>query len=118
SVFGQPLSAYQLTRVRLGRMAATIQACRQFTYRVARDVGSTDSATMSALIKAYSCRAAEWVSRDAMQIHGGYGYAEEYPVSRVFVDARVLSIFEGTDEVLALKILGRRLLGEAGRRAG
>ncbi|MGF1618099.1 MAG: acyl-CoA dehydrogenase family protein [Acidimicrobiia bacterium] len=113
SVFGQPLSAYQLTRVRLGRMAATIQACRQFTYRVARDVGSTDSATMSALIKAYSCRAAEWVSRDAMQIHGGYGYAEEYPVSRVFVDARVLSIFEGTDEVLALKIIGRQLLGQA-----
>jgi (2S)-methylsuccinyl-CoA dehydrogenase len=118
SVFGQPLSSYQLTTVRLGRMAATIQACRQFTYRVAREVGSADSATMSALIKAYSCRAAEWVSRDAMQIHGGYGYAEEYPVSRVFVDARVLSIFEGTDEVLALKIIGRHLLGDAGRNAG
>jgi (2S)-methylsuccinyl-CoA dehydrogenase len=117
SVFSQPLSSYEFTRVRLGRMAATIQACRQFTYRVARDVGSTDSATMSALIKAYSCRAAEWVSRDSMQSHGGYGYAEEYPVSRVFVDARVLSIFEGTDEVLALKVIGRSLIGRAGREA-
>lgn len=111
SVFGQALSSYELTRVRLGRMAATIQACRQFTYQAA--MGGDDSAITAALIKSYACRAAEWVSRHAMQIHGGYGYAEEYPVSRLFVDARVLSIFEGTDEVLALKVIGRRLLAAA-----
>ena len=46
-----------------------------------------------------------------MQIHGGYGYAEEYPVSRLFVDARVLSIFEGADETLCLKVIARRLTG-------
>ena len=45
-----------------------------------------------------------------MQIHGGMGYAEEFPVSRYFVDARVLSIFEGSDEILALKVIARRLL--------
>jgi (2S)-methylsuccinyl-CoA dehydrogenase len=45
-----------------------------------------------------------------MQIHGGMGYAEEFPVSRYFVDARVLSIFEGADEILALKVIARRLL--------
>jgi (2S)-methylsuccinyl-CoA dehydrogenase len=44
-----------------------------------------------------------------MQIHGGYGYAEEYAVSRLFVDARVLSIFEGADEILALRVIARRL---------
>ena len=43
------------------------------------------------MVKAYVCKAAEWVTREAMQIHGGYGYAEEYSVSRLFVDARVLS---------------------------
>jgi (2S)-methylsuccinyl-CoA dehydrogenase len=62
------------------------------------------------MAKAYVCRAAEWVTREAMQLHGGMGYAEEYPVSRYFVDARVLSIFEGADETLCLKVIARRLL--------
>ena len=52
----------------------------------------------ASMVKAYVCKAAEWVTREAMQIHGGMGYAEEFPVSRLFVDARVLSIFEGADE--------------------
>ena len=47
-----------------------------------------------------------------MQIHGGMGYAEEFPVSRTFLDARVLSIFEGAEEVLALKVVARGLLQE------
>ena len=61
------------------------------------------------MIKAYVCRAAEWVTREALQIHGGMGYAEEFPVSRYFVDARVLSIFEGADETLGPQ--GRRPRG-------
>jgi (2S)-methylsuccinyl-CoA dehydrogenase len=48
-----------------------------------------------------------------MQIHGGFGYAEEYSVSRLFVDARVLSIFEGADETLCLKVIARRLCDTA-----
>jgi (2S)-methylsuccinyl-CoA dehydrogenase len=115
SVFSKPLAEYELTRVKLGRMAATIQACRQFTYAVATKLGADDdSGAMAAMVKAYACRAAEWITREAMQIHGGYGYAEEYPVSRLFVDARVLSIFEGADEVLALRVIGRRLMAAGG----
>jgi (2S)-methylsuccinyl-CoA dehydrogenase len=49
-----------------------------------------------------------------MQIHGGMGYAEEFRVSRYFVDARVLSIFEGADETLTLKVVARRLVEQAG----
>ena len=64
------------------------------------------------MVKAYVCRAAEWVTREALQIHGGMGYAEEFPVSRYYVDARVLSIFEGADEVLALKVIARRLASQ------
>jgi (2S)-methylsuccinyl-CoA dehydrogenase len=63
----------------------------------------------ASMVKAYVCRAAEWVTREAMQIHGGYGYAEEYSVSRLFVDARVLSIFEGADETLCLKVIAKGL---------
>ncbi|MBJ7491392.1 MAG: acyl-CoA dehydrogenase, partial [Ilumatobacteraceae bacterium] len=50
-----------------------------------------------------------WVTREALQIHGGYGYAEEYSVSRLYVDARVLSIFEGADETLCLKVIAKNL---------
>ena len=62
--------------------------------------GDGQGSMEASLVKAYVCRAAEWVTREALQIHGGMGYAEEFPVSRYFVDARVLSIFEGADETL------------------
>jgi (2S)-methylsuccinyl-CoA dehydrogenase len=110
NVFGSPLDSYELTRVKLGRMAAVIQACRQYSYAVGELMALGEGTLEAAMIKAYACKAAEWVTREAMQIHGGYGYAEEYPVSRLFVDARVLSIFEGADETLCLRLIGRRLL--------
>jgi (2S)-methylsuccinyl-CoA dehydrogenase len=112
-VFGRPIADYQLTRAKLGRMAAVIQATRQHMYEVARLMATGSGSVEASMLKAYVCRAAEWVSREAMQIHGGMGYAEEFPVSRYFVDARVLSIFEGADEILALKVVARRLVEQA-----
>jgi (2S)-methylsuccinyl-CoA dehydrogenase len=112
-VFGRPILDYQLTRVKLGRMAVLIQASRQFMYQVARLMAKGEGAMEASMLKAYVCRAAEWVTREAMQIHGGMGYAEEFPVSRYFVDARVLSIFEGADETLALKVVARRLIEQS-----
>ncbi|HXY42655.1 MAG TPA: acyl-CoA dehydrogenase family protein [Acidimicrobiales bacterium] len=112
-VFGRPIVEYQLTRVKLGRMAAIIQASRQFAYEVAGMMARGEGSMEASMVKAYVCRAAEWVSREAMQIHGGMGYAEEFPVSRLFVDARVLSIFEGADETLCLKVIARRLVEQA-----
>lgn len=109
-VFGNKIGEYQLTKVKLGRMAAVIQASRQSSYAVAKLMGKGEGAMEASMIKAYVCKAAEWVTREAMQIHGGYGYAEEYPVSRLFVDARVLSIFEGADETLCLKVIARSLV--------
>jgi (2S)-methylsuccinyl-CoA dehydrogenase len=108
-VFGENIVEYQLTQAKLGRMAMIIQASRQFSYQVARLMGVGQGAMEASMVKAYVCKAAEWVTREAMQIHGGFGYAEEYPVSRLFVDARVLSIFEGADETLCLKVIARRL---------
>jgi (2S)-methylsuccinyl-CoA dehydrogenase len=108
-VFGHPISDYQLTQVKLARMAVLIQTSRQFMYKVARLMAAGDGALEASMVKAYVCRAAEWVTREALQVHGGMGYAEEFPVSRYFVDARVLSIFEGADETLALKVIARRL---------
>jgi len=109
-VFGSPIVDYQLTQVKLGRMAMLIQAGRQFSYSVARQMAKGEGAMEAAMVKAYVCKAAEWVTREAMQIHGGMGYAEEFNVSRLFVDARVLSIFEGADETLCLKVIARRMI--------
>ena len=114
-VFGEPILDYQLTRAKLARMAVLIQAARQFSYEVARLMAKGEGTLEASMIKAYVCRAAEWVTREALQIHGGMGYAEEFAVSRYFVDARVLSIFEGADETLALKVIARRLVADADR---
>ncbi len=113
-VFGSPIVEYELTRAKLARMAVLIQATRQCAYQVARLMAKGEGALEASMLKAYVCRAAEWVTREAMQVHGGMGYAEEFPVSRYFVDARVLSIFEGADETLALKVIARRLLEQLG----
>jgi (2S)-methylsuccinyl-CoA dehydrogenase len=112
-VFGSPVGDYQLTQVKLARMAVSIQGARQFAYAVARMMAKGEGTLEASMVKAYVCKAAEWVTREAMQIHGGMGYAEEFPVSRYFVDARVLSIFEGADETLCLKVIARRLLERA-----
>jgi (2S)-methylsuccinyl-CoA dehydrogenase len=114
TVFGKPILDYQLTRAKLARMAIVIQASRQFAYDVARLMAKGEGTMEASMVKAYACQAAEWVCREAMQIHGGMGYAEEFPVSRYFVDARVLSIFEGADEILALKVIARRLVAGTG----
>ena len=109
-VFDRPVASYPLTLQKLARMAATIMACQQFSYAVARTMDAGDGQLEASLVKLISCKAAEWITREAMQIHGGIGYAEETDVSRYFVDARVLSIFEGTEETLALKVIGKALL--------
>ncbi len=112
-VFGKPVFDYQLTKAKLAKMAALICAGRQFSYEVSRMMARGEGALEASMVKAYVCRAAEWVTREAMQLHGGMGYAEEYDVSRYFVDARVLSIFEGADETLCLRVIARRLTEQA-----
>jgi (2S)-methylsuccinyl-CoA dehydrogenase len=115
NVFGQNIVEYELTKVKLARMAVIIQSSRQFAYAVARLMGKGEGAMEASMVKAYVCKAAEWVTREALQIHGGYGYAEEYSVSRLYVDARVLSIFEGADETLCLKVIARRMCDGVGK---
>jgi (2S)-methylsuccinyl-CoA dehydrogenase len=112
-VFGKPILAYGINQYKIARMAALTQAVRQMTYKSARLMDKHEGSMEASLVKFYSCKIAEWVTREAMQIHGGMGYAEEYEVSRLFVDARVFSIFEGVEEVLALRVIARSLLARA-----
>ena len=112
-VFGAPLVDYPLTRIKLARMAARFVACRRLAYAVGRLMDTGAGRMEASLVKLLACRSAELVTREALQLHGGMGYAEETPVSRYFVDARVLSIFEGAEETLALKVVARSLLETA-----
>jgi (2S)-methylsuccinyl-CoA dehydrogenase len=112
-VFKAPLADYSLTRAKLAYMAARFAGCREMTYAVGRGAQGGDMRLQSSLIKLFACRSAEWLTREALQIHGGLGYAEETPVSRYFLDARVLSIFEGAEETLALKVVARDLFEQA-----
>ncbi len=109
-VFGQPIGDYQLTAWKLARMGMLTQVARQFTYDVASLLDMHKGQVEASMVKLWASREAEWVTREAMQIHGGMGYAEEYAVSRYFVDARVFSIFEGAEEVLALRVVARQVL--------
>ncbi len=112
-VFGAPLASFPLTLAKLSVGAARYGACRQLTYAVGRMLDAGGGRMEASLAKLLACRSAEMVTRDALQIHGGMGYAEESAVSRYFVDARVLSIFEGAEETLALKVIARSLLEDA-----
>ena len=112
-VFGAPLQSYPLTLAKLARMASRLAACRALAYATARVMDHGGGRVEASLVKLLACRSAEWVTREAQQLHGGLGYAEETAVSRYFVDARVLSIFEGAEETLALKVIARGLFEEA-----
>jgi (2S)-methylsuccinyl-CoA dehydrogenase len=112
-VFDAPLIDYQLTRTKIAAMAARFAACRHLAFAVGRQLDAGAGRMEASLVKLLACRTAEWVTREAMQIHGGMGYAEEMAVSRYFVDARVLSIFEGAEETLALKVVAKSLFEEA-----
>jgi (2S)-methylsuccinyl-CoA dehydrogenase len=112
-VFGAPLIDYPLTRIKIAAMAARFAACRQLAYSVGRQLDSGAGRMEASLVKLLACRSAEMVTREALQIHGGMGYAEETAVSRYSLDARVLSIFEGAEETLALKVVAKSLLESA-----
>jgi (2S)-methylsuccinyl-CoA dehydrogenase len=109
-VFGKPLRDFPLTREKLAEMAAGVAACRQATYAAARLLDAGRGQADASRVKLLACHHAEHITRDAMQLHGGMGYAEEFAVSRLFADARVLSIFEGAEEVLALRVIVPALL--------
>jgi (2S)-methylsuccinyl-CoA dehydrogenase len=112
-VFDKAIGELELPSAILGAAIVHVNAARQLSYRAASLLDAGDGQMESSLAKLYASRTAELVTRDALQLHGAMGYGEETPVSRYFVDARVLSIFEGAEEVLALRVIARNLLSGA-----
>lgn len=109
--FGDALGDFQLTQYKLGRMATHIAAARQLTYAAAPAMDKDEAATVTAaMAKLLACDVAVWVTQEGQLIHGGWGYGEEYAISRYVVDALVLPIFEGVKPILELKVIARTLL--------
>ncbi|MGH2953027.1 MAG: acyl-CoA dehydrogenase family protein [Solirubrobacterales bacterium] len=107
--FGRPISKHQAIQMKLADLSAEIEAARLLTYRAAitKDRGEPFTLT-AAQAKLKTGRLAVRATEEAVQIHGGYGYIEEYPVCRFYRDAKVLTIGEGTDEVMQM-VIARRL---------
>ena len=103
--FGQPISKYQAIQAKLADLSTEIEAARLLTYKAAleKDAGRNFSLT-AAQAKLKTGRLAVRATEEAVQIHGGYGYIEEYPVCRFYRDAKILTIGEGTDEVQQMVI--------------
>lgn len=110
--FGEPIGTFQLTQYKLGRMATHLMAARQLTYAAARAMDLDESIALEpAMAKLFASDVAVWVTQEGQLLHGGWGYAEEFPISRYVVDAQVLPIFEGVKPILELKVIARTLLG-------
>jgi short-chain 2-methylacyl-CoA dehydrogenase len=103
--FGQPISKFQTIQAKLADMSTEVEAARLLTYKAAleKDAGAPFGLT-AAQAKLKTGRLAVRVAEEAVQIHGGYGYIEEYPVCRFYRDAKILTIGEGTDEVQQMVI--------------
>jgi (2S)-methylsuccinyl-CoA dehydrogenase len=108
--FGKPIVHFPRVADKLAMMAAEILLARQLTYFAAREKDAGRRCDLEAgMAKLLAARVAWAAADNALQIHGGNGFALEYPVSRILCDARILSIFEGAAEIQA-HVIARRLL--------
>ena len=109
--FGQPLAAFQATQFKIAEMVTRTRAARNLYYEAAwaADSGKIDHGLI-AMAKWYSGQTAVYCADEALQMHGGYGYIDEYKVQRLYRDAKILEIYEGTKEI-EKTIVARTVLG-------
>ncbi len=116
--FGKPIISFQAIQHILADMATQLEASRALVYQVARyiDAGGTDFSKYSAMAKVFPSDMAVKVTLDAIQVLGGYGYMKEYPVEKMLRDAKILQIYEGTNQIQR-NVIGQELIKEyAGKK--
>ncbi len=115
--FGQPIIAFQAVQHMLADMATQIEAARALVYSVARyiDTGAKDISKVSAMAKVFPTDVAMKVTTDAVQVFGGSGYMRDYPVEKMMRDAKILQIYEGTNQVQR-NVIGQELNKEYARK--
>jgi alkylation response protein AidB-like acyl-CoA dehydrogenase len=109
--FGHTIASFQVTQFKIAEMATLIETARSLAYKAswALDRGTPDT-QLSAMAKWWACNVAVRVVDEALQLHGGYGYLDDYPIERFYRAAKLLEIYEGTKEIQKMTI-GRRILG-------
>jgi butyryl-CoA dehydrogenase len=115
--FGQPVISFQAVQHMLADMATQIEAARAIVYSVARhiDSGANAVSKVSAMAKLFATDMAMNVTTDAVQVMGGAGYMREYPVEKMMRDAKILQIFEGTNQIQR-NVIGQYLIKEAAKK--
>ncbi|MFJ9433056.1 acyl-CoA dehydrogenase family protein [Streptomyces sp. NPDC101490] len=109
--FGKPIASYQLVQELISDISVDVAAARLLTWRVADLIDrGQDFATAASQAKLYASEAAVRAANNALQVFGGYGYIDEYPVGKLLRDARVMTLYEGTSQIQKL-IIGRALTG-------
>lgn len=105
--FGKPLSKFQNTQFKIAELATKVQAARLLVYDAAKikDEGGKPG-LRSSMAKYYAAEIANEVAYWALQLHGGYGYIKDYPIERIYRDARITSIYEGTSQIQQMVIAG------------
>jgi alkylation response protein AidB-like acyl-CoA dehydrogenase len=109
--FGRPIASFQLVQEMLADMAVRTDAARLLVWRAGalKDAGRP-STTETSIAKLYATEAAVWCADRAIQVHGGSGYVDDFPVERFYRDARVTTLYEGTSQIQRL-IIGRAMTG-------
>lgn len=109
TAFGKPIFEHQSVQFKLADMATQIEAARQLTHHAAslKDAGQP-CLTQAAMAKLFASEMAERICSDAIQIHGGYGYVNDFPVEQIYRDVRVCQIYEGTSDIQKI-LIGRGL---------
>jgi butyryl-CoA dehydrogenase len=109
--FGRPIASFQLVQAMLAEMKLRTDAARMLTWRSGwlKDCHQPNTLETS-VAKLYATEAAQWVTNEAIQVHGGSGYVDDFPVERMFRDSRVTTLYEGTSQIQKL-IIGRALTG-------
>jgi alkylation response protein AidB-like acyl-CoA dehydrogenase len=112
--FGKPIGELQMVQAMLADMDAATEAARQLLYTACVEIeaGSPDAARWAAIAKLVAGDAAMRVTTDAVQVLGGYGYIDEYPVERMMRDAKITQLYEGTQQIQRL-IVARALLAKS-----
>jgi len=110
--FGRPIGSFQATQFKIAEMATKVETARNMVYKSAwlLDQGTPDT-KLTAMAKLYACHVAVEVVDEALQLHGGYGYFDDYDIERFYRAAKVLEIYEGTKEVEKI-VIGREVLGK------
>ncbi len=117
--FGQSVMSFQAIQFMLADMAIQVEAARQLVYTAARaiDAGLPNVSRLAAMSKVFATDTAMRVTTDAVQLFGGYGYCQDYPIEKYMRDAKITQIYEGTNQIQRV-VIGRSLTREAGAMAG